>query len=130
MPGLEKLTRHIPNTATSLNLLAGFISILLTIEGNYLLASWFIFIAAFFDFSDGFLARMLRAYSDRTRTHSLDVARAIVLIISAGGQRYPAPELRSSPQQRIASENLWAAYASDALDRLLNSGKTGMVSAS
>ena len=64
MPELNKITRYIPNAATSLNLLAGFISILLSMEGNLILASWFIFIAVVFDFSDGFLARMLNAYSD------------------------------------------------------------------
>jgi CDP-diacylglycerol--serine O-phosphatidyltransferase len=64
MPGFQKITKHIPNTATSLNLFAGFISILFTLEGNFFLASWFIFIAAVFDFSDGFLARWLGAYSD------------------------------------------------------------------
>jgi CDP-diacylglycerol--serine O-phosphatidyltransferase len=64
MSDVTKFTRHIPNTATLLNLFSGFISILLTAEGNLILGSWFIFIALFFDFSDGFLARMLKAYSE------------------------------------------------------------------
>ncbi len=64
MPERRSITRHIPNVATSLNLVSGFVSILLCMEGNPGLAAWFIFLAAVFDFSDGFLARLLNAYSD------------------------------------------------------------------
>lgn len=64
MPERRSITRHIPNVATSLNLVSGFVSILLCMEGNLALASWFIFLAAVFDFFDGFLARLLKAYSE------------------------------------------------------------------
>jgi len=64
MPDLRSVTRHIPNVATSLNIVSGFFSILLCLEGNLVLASWFIFLAVLFDFSDGLLARLLKAYSD------------------------------------------------------------------
>jgi CDP-diacylglycerol--serine O-phosphatidyltransferase len=59
-----KITKHIPNTLTVLNLLCGLISITLTFEGNYVYASMFIFIAAVFDFLDGNAARLLKAYSE------------------------------------------------------------------
>jgi CDP-diacylglycerol---serine O-phosphatidyltransferase len=57
--------RNIPNLFTSLNLLAGAIAIILTFEGrnNLSLAAYFIYIAAVFDFFDGFAARVLKATS-------------------------------------------------------------------
>ncbi len=64
MPEKRSIIRHIPNIATSLNLVSGFISILLCMEGNLALAAWFIFLATVFDISDGLLARLLKAHSD------------------------------------------------------------------
>jgi CDP-diacylglycerol---serine O-phosphatidyltransferase len=57
--------RNIPNLFTSLNLLAGAIAIILSFEGrnNLSLAAYFIYIAAVFDFFDGFAARALKATS-------------------------------------------------------------------
>ncbi len=55
--------RHIPNLLTSLNLAAGFISIIYTTHGELVTASWFIAAAMIFDFADGLTARMLKAYS-------------------------------------------------------------------
>ncbi len=55
--------RHIPNFFTSLNLLTGCIGIYYLIELNYFLAAILIFVAAVFDFLDGFSARLLKAYS-------------------------------------------------------------------
>ena len=56
--------KHIPNFITCLNILCGCLSIVATVEGLPLLASYFILIAAVFDFLDGFFARLLKAYSD------------------------------------------------------------------
>ena len=56
--------KHIPNIITSLNLASGFIAILLAADGDLTGASWLILAAMFFDFCDGFTARLLRAYSD------------------------------------------------------------------
>ena len=55
--------RHIPNVITSLNLAAGFIAIIFAANGDLETASWLIFAAMIFDFSDGFSARLLKAYS-------------------------------------------------------------------
>jgi CDP-diacylglycerol---serine O-phosphatidyltransferase len=55
--------KHIPNTITSLNLLAGCIGIYYLSEVNIQMAALLIFIAALFDFLDGFSARLLKAYS-------------------------------------------------------------------
>lgn len=54
---------YIPNFITSLNLLSGSISILFSLGGRHDIAAMLIFIAAFFDFFDGFAARALKAYS-------------------------------------------------------------------
>lgn len=58
------MKKHIPNFITSLNLVAGFIAVIMAAEGNLVSASWFIVAAMILDFMDGFSARMLKAYSD------------------------------------------------------------------
>jgi len=55
--------KHIPNIITSLNLAAGFFSIILIIKGYTAAACWMIFAAMVFDFLDGFASRILNAYS-------------------------------------------------------------------
>jgi CDP-diacylglycerol--serine O-phosphatidyltransferase len=57
------ITKHIPNTITCCNLFSGCIATYAGFDGQYLLAVIFILLAAIFDFSDGFAARMLHAYS-------------------------------------------------------------------
>ncbi len=62
---MKNIYKYIPNTLTSLNLISGFIAIVLAFNVNYLsIAVYFVFIAACFDFSDGLAARVLNAYSD------------------------------------------------------------------
>ncbi len=58
-----KIVKHIPNTITCCNLLSGCISIYLTCSGHIEAASAMIFVAAVFDFLDGFAARLLNAKS-------------------------------------------------------------------
>ena len=58
-----KIIKHIPNAITCCNLLSGCASILLTFTGYLELAGLMIFMAAVFDFFDGFAARLLKAYS-------------------------------------------------------------------
>lgn len=55
--------KHIPNAITSLNLASGCIAIVFAFQGEYTTASYFIALAAVFDFFDGFAARLLKAYS-------------------------------------------------------------------
>jgi CDP-diacylglycerol--serine O-phosphatidyltransferase len=55
--------KYIPNFITSLNLAAGFISIICALNGNLAEASWLILAAMIFDFLDGFSARVLKVYS-------------------------------------------------------------------
>lgn len=60
------IKNHIPNTITLLNLTSGIVSIYFAVKGDpysLAVAGLFIFIAAVFDFFDGFAARMLHAKS-------------------------------------------------------------------
>ncbi|MFW6350804.1 MAG: CDP-alcohol phosphatidyltransferase family protein [Bacteroidota bacterium] len=59
-----RLLQFVPNTLTSLNLFFGATGVMLAFQGRPDLTAWCILIAAFFDFTDGFAARMLKAYSD------------------------------------------------------------------
>ncbi len=57
------ITKHIPNTITSLNLLSGCFAILNALNGNFKLAFLCIIAGAIGDFCDGLAARALKAYS-------------------------------------------------------------------
>ncbi|MDD3000887.1 MAG: CDP-diacylglycerol--serine O-phosphatidyltransferase [Candidatus Riflebacteria bacterium] len=48
----------IPNTCTSMNLICGYLAIVMTSRGEFLIAGWLILIANIFDILDGRLARM------------------------------------------------------------------------
>lgn len=58
-----KITKHIPNAITCCNLISGCVSILFLCHSRLLWAAAMIFIAAVFDFLDGFAARLLDAKS-------------------------------------------------------------------
>ena len=58
------LTKHIPNTITSLNLLCGVMGVIFAMEGRLDAAFVLMLLAALFDFCDGLAARLLHAYSD------------------------------------------------------------------
>ncbi len=57
------IRRHIPNTITSMNLLAGAVGVIFTFRGRPDLAFGCMLLAAVFDFCDGLAARLLKAYS-------------------------------------------------------------------
>ncbi|MDR1737418.1 MAG: CDP-alcohol phosphatidyltransferase family protein [Candidatus Symbiothrix sp.] len=58
------ISKHIPNTITCLNLLSGALACVMVMRyDNTLAAFYLILLAAVFDFSDGFAARSLHAYS-------------------------------------------------------------------
>ncbi|MCX6276600.1 MAG: CDP-diacylglycerol--serine O-phosphatidyltransferase [Bacteroidetes bacterium] len=59
-----KFKQYVPNALTTMNLFSGLISLIMTMQGNYVTASIFIFIAAVFDFLDGNAARLLKAHSE------------------------------------------------------------------
>ncbi|MEJ7692515.1 CDP-diacylglycerol--serine O-phosphatidyltransferase [Daejeonella sp.] len=58
------MKKHIPNAVTCLNLFCGCLGIVFAFQGDLEWASYSILIAAVFDFLDGMLARLLKAYSD------------------------------------------------------------------
>ena len=55
---------HIPNFITLLNLFSGCIAVVFAVMNRLELAAIFVFLGIFFDFLDGFAARMLRVTSD------------------------------------------------------------------
>ena len=59
----NRITRHIPNTLTCLNLFSGCIACVMAFEFKYDWALTFIIISAVFDFLDGMSARVLHAPS-------------------------------------------------------------------
>lgn len=64
MKFVTPIIKQIPNTITMLNLSAGFAAIIMALDMNFIqFAPWLIFLAAIFDFLDGFAARALNAYS-------------------------------------------------------------------
>jgi CDP-diacylglycerol--serine O-phosphatidyltransferase len=58
------IKKHIPNALTSLNLLSGMMGIVFVLNGKIEWGAYFIFIAALFDFLDGFVARILKVHSE------------------------------------------------------------------
>jgi CDP-diacylglycerol--serine O-phosphatidyltransferase len=57
------MIKHIPNTLTLLNLIAGFAATIFALKGYNEYAAFSIMAGMLFDFSDGFAARLLKAYS-------------------------------------------------------------------
>ena len=57
------MVRHIPNFLTCCNLLCGCIGIVYCLEERNVPAAYFVWAAGFFDFFDGFAARMLKVAS-------------------------------------------------------------------
>lgn len=56
--------KNIPNAITAGNLLFGCLAIIRIAQGDLLNASWFVIIAALFDFLDGMSARLLKVHSE------------------------------------------------------------------
>ncbi len=58
------IKQHVPNFLTSLNVLCGIMAVFFALNARIDIAIWLIFVGALFDFSDGFAARLLKAYSE------------------------------------------------------------------
>lgn len=56
--------KHIPNAITCLNLFCGCIAIVHVFNGDLVLATYFVWAAAIFDFFDGMVARLLKVHSE------------------------------------------------------------------
>ena len=53
-----------PSVFTVMNMVSGYMAIVMSGEGSFVAASWFIILAAFFDTIDGFVARITNGTSD------------------------------------------------------------------
>lgn len=58
------IKKNIPNFLTCLNLLTGMVGIYLVLGGDLAMGAYCIFLAAIFDFLDGFVARMLKVQGE------------------------------------------------------------------
>ena len=58
------MKKHIPNAITCLNLFAGCLALYFAFEGQLVYTAYLVGIAAVFDFLDGMVARVLKAYSE------------------------------------------------------------------
>lgn len=58
------MKKHIPNLITLLNLFSGCIAVLFAVHGNLEYAAYFVFLGIFFDYFDGFAARLLKVQSE------------------------------------------------------------------
>ena len=59
-----KLKKHIPNLLTLLNLLSGTIAIIFAVNNKLEMAAYFVFLGIFFDFFDGFAARIFNVQGE------------------------------------------------------------------
>ena len=59
-----KLKKHLPNIFTLLNLLAGIIAVIYAVENQLAVAAFFVFLGIFFNFFDGFFARLLKVQGE------------------------------------------------------------------
>ena len=57
------IKKHIPNLITLLNLFCGCIALVFAMESNFEMAFYFVCLGIFFDFFDGFFARMFKVSS-------------------------------------------------------------------
>jgi len=59
----RRVRKHIPNFITCANLFSGCVGIVLAFQGESVFAAYALFLAAIFDFFDGFASRVLKSFS-------------------------------------------------------------------
>src|SRR6201996_2194210 len=59
----KRVKKHLPNAITCANLFSGCVGIVLAFQGNSIAAAYALFMAAIFDFFDGFASRVLQSFS-------------------------------------------------------------------
>lgn len=59
----QRVAKHLPNAITCANLFSGCLGIVFAFQGNLLYAAYALFLAAVFDFFDGFASRLLQSFS-------------------------------------------------------------------
>jgi CDP-diacylglycerol--serine O-phosphatidyltransferase len=60
---MKRVSKHLPNAITCANLFSGCIGIVFTFQDNLIYAAYALFLAAIFDFFDGFASRVLQSFS-------------------------------------------------------------------
>lgn len=98
------ITKHIPNTITSLNLLSGCVAVIFALSGNFTAVVVCIALSAVFDFCDGLAARLLKAYSPMGK--ELD---SLADLVSFG--LVPALMVYYILNSILPVEYVWLAYA-------------------
>lgn len=58
------IKKHIPNFLTLMNLLSGTIAVFFAVKDQLVIAAFFVFLGIFFDFLDGFAARLLNVQGE------------------------------------------------------------------
>lgn len=59
----KRVKKHLPNAITCFNLFSGCVGIVFAFQGDLITAAYALFLAAIFDFFDGFAARVLQSFS-------------------------------------------------------------------
>ncbi|MES2377965.1 MAG: CDP-diacylglycerol--serine O-phosphatidyltransferase [Bacteroidota bacterium] len=59
----KRVKKHLPNAITCANLFSGCVGIVFAVQGDLITAAYALFLAAIFDFFDGFAARVLKSFS-------------------------------------------------------------------
>jgi CDP-diacylglycerol--serine O-phosphatidyltransferase len=59
----KRVKKHLPNAITCANLFSGCIGIVFAFQQNLIVAAYALFLAAIFDFFDGFASRVLQSFS-------------------------------------------------------------------
>lgn len=59
----KRVKKHLPNAITCFNLFSGCVGIVFAFNDNLIFAAYCIFLAAIFDFFDGFASRVLQSFS-------------------------------------------------------------------
>jgi len=59
----KRVKKHLPNAITCANLFSGCVGIVFAFSDNLIFAAYCIFLAAIFDFFDGFASRVLKSFS-------------------------------------------------------------------
>ena len=59
----KRIKKHLPNAITCANLFSGCVGVVFAIQNNLIVAAYAVFLAAIFDFFDGFAARVLKSFS-------------------------------------------------------------------
>jgi CDP-diacylglycerol---serine O-phosphatidyltransferase len=59
----KRISKHLPNAITCANLFSGCVGIVFAFQENLIFAAYALFLAAIFDFFDGFASRVLQSFS-------------------------------------------------------------------